>query len=123
MLEGMGERLTRVQRHLSPFQQGNHPVNTGKRGEFAVAGNRRNTGTPVKMRVAGGQQQISRVSPAPLRQRLTGILRISKNSITTPEWHNPCQGKDIAIVAVLFVIVGYSQKQYRQQSGQALAER
>ena len=49
MLESMGERLSRIQRHLSPFQQGNHPVNTGKRGEFAVAGNRRNTGTPVKI--------------------------------------------------------------------------
>lgn len=58
-----------------------------------------------KSRVAGGKQQISRVSPAPLRQRLTGILRISKNSITTPEWRNERQGKDIAIVAVLFVMI------------------
>jgi len=30
-------------------------------------------------------------------------------------------GKDIAIVAVLFVIVGYSQTYYRQQNRQALA--
>ena len=87
VLQGMAKRLTGIQRHF-PFQQGDNPVNTGKGGEFAIAGDGRNAGTPEKSRVAGGKQQISRVSPAPLRQRLTGILRISKNSITTPEWRN-----------------------------------
>ncbi|MCS3429586.1 hypothetical protein [Klebsiella sp. BIGb0407] len=38
----------------------------------------------LKSRAAGGKQQISRVSPAPFRHRLTGTLRRSKKSIITP---------------------------------------
>jgi hypothetical protein len=49
LFKGMAERLTGIQRHLPAFQQGNDPVDTGKRGEFAVAGDGRNTGTPEKI--------------------------------------------------------------------------
>ena len=41
MFQGMAERLTGIQRYLTPFKQGNHPIDTGKRGEFAIAGDGR----------------------------------------------------------------------------------
>jgi hypothetical protein len=53
VLKGMEERLARIQRHLPAFQQGNYPIDAGKRGKFAVAGDSRDTGAPVKIARCG----------------------------------------------------------------------
>ena len=45
--------LARIQRHLPAFQQGNYPIDAGKRGKFAVAGDSCDTGAPVKIARCG----------------------------------------------------------------------
>ncbi len=53
MFQGMAKRLSRIQCDLATLQQRDHAVNAGKRGEFAIAGNGRNTGAPGKITRCG----------------------------------------------------------------------